>query len=540
VADGDTVVVRLVVDANSARQDLASYSADMTKAGDKTTQSMRSMAKSIEDIQARSDPIFKAQVAQQRAVEQATTRAANAVKYFGVSQSDANAIVARTNAFYGDQVTKLRAAAESNTVFGKALSGVSGQLVALSFSAGPIGVFLASIPGWGLPAAIALGGVEKAFSFTTEAADKLAGKAQQLNSFAIVTGLTADQIQVLQETAAHFGLTTQDVTTFVDHFAAQITTLHDATGPLYDMYLKINPALARQSVTAKGAAAELEILSAVYKKAGDNAAALLKLAGGRAGMADAPLIVSIGNAGSIDALGSSLNKTSFLTDQETKALQKLKAENDSLAEHIRDNIADIFSNAVLSNQIEARKEMAELTGWMKNFSISDAWSKFVEGTKEVADSLGRGLTGAHRSDLMPGGVPVIPVERGPLPPAQAMKADPQAIANQYRALIATLGDAATITDKYKAKLAEIDAAHASNKFFINGASEAEAKALEVRVRAAASLDYETQKMSIRNAAAGVAIAVVVLLAAKIAAVAADNDNREKESGVDRNKHCRAA
>jgi hypothetical protein len=107
---------------------------------------------------------------------------------------------------------------------------IQGQLVAVAGNLGLAGTLLASFGGWGLAAAVGLGAVEKGFELVSAAADQLAGKAQQLNSFGIVTGLTTAQIQVLQETAAHFGITSQDVATFVDHFAAQLTTLREATG----------------------------------------------------------------------------------------------------------------------------------------------------------------------------------------------------------------------------------------------------------------------------------------------------------------------
>jgi len=366
---------------------------------------------------------------------------------------------------------------------------IQGQLVAVAGNLGISGTLLASFGGWGLAAAVGLGAAVKGFELVSAAADQLAGKAQQLNSFAIVTGLATEQIQALQETAAHFGLTSQDVGTFVDHFAAQLTALRTATGPVYDLIRKIDPALAQQALTAKGTSAELGILAAAYRKAGEDAPALLKAAGGRTGMIDAPLIGAIGTAGGVEALTAAMDKASFLTAKETGELQKLKGENDSLGEHIRNNVASIFSDAVLSNQVAARKELEGITIWMRGFSISGEWKTFTEWFDRKSGGLLSGLLGAPTLSA-----PVIPVVTGgALPAAVTPKESPQATANQYKEMVAALGSAASGYQHLHEKILMLDADLASGKI----TQETYNRAL-----AGANTEYTTQAINARIGALG--------------------------------------
>jgi hypothetical protein len=416
---------------------------------------------------------------------------ADAAKIAAGGNKDFANIVAGVNEKVSLQTTALGKAALGTSQYSDQLRIIQGQLVAVAGNLGLAGTLLASFGGWGLAAAVGLGAVEKGFELVTAAADQLAGKAQQLNSFGIVTGLTTTQIQVLQETAAHFGLTSQEVATFVDHFAAQLTTLREATGPLYDAIRKIDPALAQQMLTAKGTATELGLLAEAYRKAGENGPALLKAAGGRTGMADAPLVGAIGSAGGVDALSNAMDKASFLTAKETGELQKLKAENDSLGEHVRNNVASIFSDAVLSNQVAARKELEGITQWMKGFSVSDAWNSFVAGFARV---IGGGSVSA--ANFKPPAVPVIPVEAGgPLPPATGFSSgpDPRAISNQYKEMVAALGSAASGYQHLHEKILILNADLASGKITQDTYN---------RALAGANTEYTTQAINARIGALG--------------------------------------
>ncbi|MEI9804105.1 MAG: hypothetical protein WDN48_06075 [Pseudolabrys sp.] len=330
-------------------------------------------------------------------------------------QERANAILAAAADRYGQ-------ASFASRAFTAATSGVSAQLIALSAGAGPVGTFLSALGPWGLAAAVGIGAAEKAIGAMSDAADKLASKAVQLKNFETITGLTTTQIQVLQEAGSDFGLTAQDVGGFIDHFATQLTDLRSASGPLYDILRKISPELAQQALVAKGVAAQIDILAAAYKRAGEDGPALLRAAGGRSGVGAAPLIDAVGNAGGMATMSAEMNKASFLTNQEAESLRKLKAENDSLAEHVRDNIASIFSERVLSNQVQARKEMEGITQWMRGFSISQAWADFTGWFDKRTGGLLSGLLGtpALPGQTASGGVavPTIPVTSGGALPQQ--------------------------------------------------------------------------------------------------------------------------
>jgi hypothetical protein len=414
---------------------------------------------------------------------------ADATAIAGKGNKDFAAVVDSVNQRVSLQTAGLDKAKVGTAQYSDQLRIIQGQLVAVAGNLGLAGTLLASFGGWGLAAAVGLGAVEKGFELVSAAADQLAGKAQQLNSFAIVTGLATEQIQALQETAAHFGLTSQDVGTFVDHFAAQLTTLRTATGPLYDLIRKIDPALAQQALTAKGTSAELGILAAAYRKAGEDAPALLKAAGGRTGMIDAPLIGAIGTAGGVEALTAAMDKASFLTAKETGGLQKLKGENDSLGEHIRNNVASIFSDAVLSNQVAARKELEGITIWMRGFSISGEWKTFTEWFDRKSGGLLSGLLGAPTLSA-----PVIPVVTGgALPDAVTPKESPQATANQYKEMVAALGGAASGYQHLHEKILMLNADLASGKITQDTYN---------RALAGANTEYTTQAINARIGALG--------------------------------------
>lgn len=383
-------------------------------------------------------------------------------------------------------------ATSSATPFGAAIQGVQTQLVALAAGAGPVGVFLASFGPWGLAAAAGLGVVVNGFEALTNAADELAQKAQGLQTFSLITGLTTDQIQKLEEEGSKFGIQTDTVGKFLDQFSVKLTAAHTATGSYYDMVRQINPALAQQLLTTQGEAAQLVILAAAYAQAGEKGNALLQAAGGRGAVQVAPLLGKINAAGSVD----SLSATPGISSAEVQQLIEEFNASATAADHIKTNIGAIaFNLGFLTNQKEARETIEAISAAVRDFSPSQAWNDYVAA---FARMIGQGSVSA--ANYHPTPWPVIPVQSGPaLDPAKGDQARDQIDqANILKATVAALGSAATAQDQYKVKIAEADIALAHHVL-----TQTEYN----RVVASAGLDEAIQKETPRMAALGAPVSI---------------------------------
>lgn len=172
MADKD-YVVRLRVEGSSAKTELQSFIAK----GDEAATSMKRIGKTYEDVQAKTDPVFKALLTQQREVEKATKAAADAVKYYGVSQDQANAQIRKTSEYYGALAQKAREGAVAQSMLGKAMTGVQGQLISISAGGGPVSTFLAGLGPLGMAAAAGVGLLSAAFAEAKRTTEVLAKEA---------------------------------------------------------------------------------------------------------------------------------------------------------------------------------------------------------------------------------------------------------------------------------------------------------------------------------------------------------------------------
>lgn len=337
---------------------------------------------------------------------------------------------------------RLKEATTSHSLLEKAMSGVQGQLVALAGGAGPVGVFLAGLGPWGLAAAAGLGVVKYVFDGLIGAAAELGAKAQGMQAFSLVTGLTTDQIQKLEEAGAKFGLTTDNVSRFVDQFSIKLEQARKATGTYYDIVRAINPALAEQILTTKGEAAQLQILAAAYAQAGEKANALLQAASGRGGVVNAPLIGALGGVGG-DV--NNLATKPLLSPTEIKLMADTTAEMNASWERIKTNIGAIMWNPeTANNALEIRHDVEGITAAIRDFNPSGAWSTFTAWVDRTSGGWLGTVLGRGAAPNM--AAPVIPVTGGsPLPTATVTQEDPQATANKYKEMVSALGSAATAT-----------------------------------------------------------------------------------------------
>jgi len=337
---------------------------------------------------------------------------------------------------------RLKDATTSHSLLEKAMSGVQGQLVALAGGAGPVGVFLAGLGPWGLAAAAGLGAAKDVFMVLVNAAAEVGAKAQALQAFSLVTGLATDQIQKLEEAGAKFGLSTENVSRFVDQFSVKLDEARKASGTYYNIVRAINPALAEQILTTKGEAAQLQILAAAYAQAGEKANALLQAASGRGGVVNAPLI------GALGAVGGDVNNLPGkppLSPSEIKLMADTTSEMNASWERIKTNIGSILWSPETATQgLEIRHDVEGITAAIREFNPSAAWTTFTQWVDRTSGGwlgnvLGRGAP-------PPMTAPVIPVfSHGSLPDATPPVVDAQATANTYKEIVTALGSAASAT-----------------------------------------------------------------------------------------------
>ena len=222
---------------------------------------------------------------------------------------------------------KLNAAGQAPSSTLKGVSAVVDDLktraTGLAFSLGPVGTGLVALGPVGLVAGAALGAVAAAISYVIEEANRLGTVAQGLRDLSETTGLTGTALQGLVNTAGQLGIESGKVETGLSQFTAQLNQVHQATGPLYDQILKVNPAIAAQMVSARDAATEWNLLAKAYAAA-DTAqqAAIARAAFGRGGIGTGRLLTATTNAGGVDAL--SQQNTNVLTDQQIAKFAELK------------------------------------------------------------------------------------------------------------------------------------------------------------------------------------------------------------------------
>lgn len=425
-----------VDEATASVNKLGDAMADVSVVSDTTSKSTTSVQNALDKQQRSLDSTYRAQI-QYNASQRVITEGLNQGL---VSQDRANQLLDLAK-------TRFEKASGSVSPFASALQGVQLQLVALSAGLGPVGVFLAGLGPIGLVAAGGIGAAIAVFDKLSDAAQRLGDKSIALRSFSLSTQFSAADIQKLTEAASQFGIETDSVKGFLEQFEARLTDTRNLTGPYYDLLVKINPALALQAATTKDNAAELTILAAAYQQAGDKATALLKAAGGRGALSAGPLIGAIGAAGSVSGLPAN---ASALTSDYINQLAQLKAASDTAGEHIRDNLASVFSGFFLTNMVKSRQEMESLTNTLKNFSPSSAWTTFTDWVDKHTGGFLSGLLGTGTTTLS---APVVPVQPGgALPSATATQLSPEQQAAQAKQLVSSLGEMATASERADAKL----------------------------------------------------------------------------------------
>ncbi len=289
----------------------------------------------------------------------------------------------------------------SSKAFGAALTGVSGQLIALSAGAGPVGVFLSALGPWGIGAAVALGGLEKAFSVVSDAAHALAQRSEEIRIFSEVTGLTTDQVQALGSEAGKFGLSAEQAQTSIQHFTAQFEQLRLGTGTLLTQIRQVSPALADQMQTTTNAADALTLFGQVLNNVDDvfQRNALIKAATGRGGLAGAQFFSGL----NVDAVTASfVNAGKALDENLIQKLAQLEIDIKKTSAASSQALASIFSEQALEAELRYQESWLAFALSVKNFSLSGDLRYLLEAAAQGVHIGGPGtLLGSLGVDYKP-------------------------------------------------------------------------------------------------------------------------------------------
>jgi hypothetical protein len=392
----------------------------------------------------------------------------------------------------------------SSRAFAAATSGVSGQLIALSAGAGPVGVFLSALGPWGIAAAVGLGVASAALHGMADAAHALAEKAQELRRFAEVTQLTTDQVQALLSEASKFSVTSDEAQTAIQNFTARFNDLRLGQGDALAQIRRVNPALAEQMQLTTNVADALTLFGQALTKTDDifQRNALVKAMTGKGGIANAQFLTGI----NVDQITQSfVGAGKGLDEGLIKRIAQLEIDIKKTSAAASQALASIFSETLLQGELEFQKQWLEFANSAKNFSITGDLRYLLETILKIKLGGAGTLLGAAGIDYSAGyKVPQSPLAVGAGLndiEAAALRAGPrtgdptanktlEAQAADLKKLNEVLGAATTFQQHYNLALAEL-------KVKARDAGEAEDGLNFLRAKGALLLNLSTQATAAR-------------------------------------------
>jgi len=350
--------------------------------------------------------------------------------------------------------------------FQRALSGVQGQLIALSAGAGPVGVFLSALGPWGVAAAVGVGLVESAFSRASEMAHQFGERSVELSRFSEATGLTVAQIKALSRAAAEHGVSSDEVVRSIEKFTVAWEELRNGGGTLLDQVRKVDAGLADQMQRARDSASAIDLLAEAIHRA-DEAGnlsqrnALARAAGGRGGVSGlVGISTAISESGGLSNMAD--RTSSLFSSEKIEALRKLQTEIDETKKRTQNYYASIASEEILSGALKMAQYQERLAKAAKDFADAHPdWSAWAQFFTEIKAYFGMGPQPGDAPEKpmriqMPM-VPSVPMPRTrPGPQGESLgDLSPGAVASQWRDYVSALGGAATANDRLKAKQSEL-------------------------------------------------------------------------------------
>lgn len=429
-----------VVEATAALNKLVDAQGNVVTVSEKSTKATSDLDKMTEQYRRRLEDGYR-QNQQFNKVQSDLTMLKNAGRISGDQY----------NSMLEKEAIRLGQTSVLSNAFRQSLSGVQGQLIALASGAGPVGTFLAAIPGWGLAAAIGIGAAEKAFGMASSAAHEFAQKARELRDMADNTGLSVNQLKALDEIGTKVGLSADRVGSVFERVTLGMEDFQKRTGGAYEKVFQLNNGLAVQLSGARTTAEFVRLLAQAYDgltKAQQNSLSTA-LVGKRMGFDLTREISGINAAGGVSAL----SPRNYIDPEKLERIVQLDIEIEESTKRMKNAFVSLFASDVLS----AEKHFLDvLTDIMNAFKEPPGWLKWVVSYLPDAGATKKWVPRVDVNGYTQESIP-LPTAR---PAAAGRGADPHAAEAAYNDLkrwMSLLGPAATSEEELKLKTALLDA-----------------------------------------------------------------------------------
>jgi membrane protein implicated in regulation of membrane protease activity len=526
--------------ATAANENFAKSADATTVTIERQTKASRASEEGFARLQGRFDPAIRAHQSYQKVVEQVTR-----YEQAGIGTAVQRAAILEAASVQYNQLSRTAG------LFRDALGGVSGQLIAMSAGAGPVGVLLSAFGPLGLAAAVGIGALGAAFRYVAEESARLGDKAIQVRAFSEATGLTTAQIGALRHEGAQLGIDGDRITMAFERLARQLNEARNAHGTLFEQIREADPVAANQLIRTKKEAEAIDVLARAWRGAADEgkkAALAAAMFGGRGGVALGPVVGGVADAGGIDAAAKSTKVLIEATDQQNKRWATMRAETVELEKQAKNILGSIFTEEglqaahkaaeLMKGAAQAARDLAaskEGLSWWQRFFAEITKVSMAEGgmdprsidaslartaaRQRIAQGTGSNLAVNDKelaswqklSDAAHGaGAAVQSVADKTKTAADQLK-DATQDANLFNARMAALGDAATIDEQRQQRLKKIEEDRLKNQFSLVGS---ENDLLAARARSAANLDATMKTEALRLGHLGELASVEEIVAQK--------------------------
>jgi phage-related minor tail protein len=309
---------------------------------------------------------------------------------------------------------------------------------------------------------------------------ELADRAGKLKDFSETTGFTVIELQALEKAGAQVGVSSESVTKGLERFSVAMDDVKQATGPVYDALVQIDPQLARQIARTKSAAEAWDLFAQAARKADlEQRNVLARQTFGRSGIELTRLQGATAEAGGVKGLIADLKEADRITAEQADRWDTLGDKINENMKAAKQNIVatfagptleatQTFSNALLEisrtvREIDYAKYESFWTITAKGLaSAIPGLNLLVEGVKYLGSRGGGGNTRLPDTDpgFAPGAINAFPsatAAAGADRNAETIRA-----ANELKRYMTVLGDAATPAGQLKLKTLELAAATAKD------------------------------------------------------------------------------
>jgi len=399
----------------------------------------------------------------------------------------------------------------------RAVGVITDSISRMSHETGVLGGVLRALGPGGLAIAAGFGAAIFAMDKLAESARKLGEEAKSISAFSQTVGISTDTIQALRAGAEKLGVSTGSLDTFLERLSVNLNAARVASGPLYEALQKIDQSFANQIKDAKDVGEAFNIVIRAFQQAGLAGPQLLREAGGRGAVAITPLIQQIAQAGGTEKFTKAMHESVVLTQEEIQHLKELTGELGELEKINITLFRKMFAEDVLSAQIRFQQTLGNILKIIDQLSKipRDAGSLALlsGGAPGIAPPVPAGPPGPGQTTQIT--IPILP-QLANLPSTQPSRLEAaagfRAQANELKALNEISGDAASLDDKLRQRIAELTAAFLENKFAVAGSEEANRRYLQSLDVAA--LENAAAKQQQLNSAMGAAATPADQLAAK--------------------------